>query len=61
MNEPECKYCGDTGQIMVGRSGDSEDGNCPVTVTCEDYDPSVHRCEHSHANAIGCPECGEEF
>lgn len=33
---PECKYCGDTGQIMVGRSGDASDGNAPVLEPCED-------------------------
>lgn len=35
---PECKYCGDTGQIMVGRSGDASDGNAPIMEPCEDCD-----------------------
>lgn len=35
---PECSYCGDTGQIMVGRSGDAEDGNAPIMQPCEDCD-----------------------
>ncbi|MDH0639058.1 hypothetical protein N5D52_19155 [Pseudomonas sp. GD03860] len=35
-NPPKCKYCGDTGQIMVGRSGDASDGNAPVLEPCED-------------------------
>ena len=60
-NLAKCQYCGDTGQIMVGRSGDPADGNCPITEPCEDCDRSADRCEHSYANAIGCPECGEEF
>lgn len=33
---PKCKYCGDTGQIMVGRSGDTSDGDAPVLGPCED-------------------------
>lgn len=33
---PECTYCGDTGQIMVGRSGDANDGNAPIMEPCED-------------------------
>lgn len=33
---PKCRYCGDTGQIMVGRSGDASDGNAPVLEPCED-------------------------
>lgn len=35
---PKCKYCGDTGQIMVGRSGDANDGNAPIMEPCEDCD-----------------------
>jgi DNA-directed RNA polymerase subunit RPC12/RpoP len=35
---PECKYCGDTGKIMVGRSGDANDGNAPILESCEDCD-----------------------
>lgn len=35
---PECNYCGDTGQIMVGRSGDANDGNAPIMEPCEDCD-----------------------
>lgn len=36
--EPKCTYCGDTGQIMVGRSGDANDGNAPIMEPCEDCD-----------------------
>lgn len=36
---PKCKYCGDTGQIMVGRSGDANDGNAPIMEACEDCIP----------------------
>lgn len=36
--KPSCKYCGDTGQIMVGRSGDANDGNAPIMEPCEDCD-----------------------
>jgi len=35
---PERKYCGDTGKIMVGRSGDANDGNAPILEPCEDCD-----------------------
>lgn len=38
---PKCKYCGDTGQIMVGRSGDYNDGNAPIMEPCEDCEPSA--------------------
>lgn len=37
-NPPKCKYCGDTGQIMVGCSGDANDGNAPILEPCEDCD-----------------------
>lgn len=37
-NPPKCNYCGDTGKIMVGRSGDASDGNAPVLEPCEDCD-----------------------
>lgn len=33
---PKCKYCGDTGQFMIGSSGDASDGNAPITARCED-------------------------
>lgn len=36
---PKCTYCGDTGQIMVGRSGDANDGNAPIMEPCEDCEP----------------------
>lgn len=34
----KCGYCGDTGQVMVGRSGDANDGNAPIMEPCEDCD-----------------------
>lgn len=33
---PKCRYCGDTGQFMIGSSGDSSDGNAPIMTRCED-------------------------
>lgn len=42
---PKCKYCGDTGQFMVGTSGDASDGNAPIMQACEDCDlgsPNEH-------------------
>ncbi|EKT4541507.1 hypothetical protein QEM15_003716 [Pseudomonas putida] len=38
MAKPKCRHCGDTGQIMVGRSGQAEDGNAPIMELCEDCD-----------------------
>ncbi len=38
MAKPTCRHCGDTGQIMVGRSGQAEDGNAPIMEPCEDCD-----------------------
>ena len=38
MAKPKCRHCGDTGQIMVGRSGQAEDGNAPIMEPCEDCD-----------------------
>lgn len=38
MRKPKCRHCGDTGQIMVGRSGQAEDGNAPIMEPCEDCD-----------------------
>jgi hypothetical protein len=38
QSAPKCKYCGDTGKIMVGRSGDANDGNAPILEPCEDCD-----------------------
>ena len=41
---PNCKYCGDTGQFMVGTSGDASDGNAPIMACCEDCElgePSI--------------------
>ncbi|MDT9643588.1 hypothetical protein [Pseudomonas sp. JV245A] len=43
-NAPKCKYCGDTGQFMVGSSGDASDGNAPIMARCED-------CELGEPNA----------
>lgn len=36
---PKCTYCGDTGQVMTGRSGDATDGNAPTMEPCEDCIP----------------------
>ncbi|MQA53696.1 hypothetical protein [Pseudomonas piscis] len=33
---PKCKYCGDTGQFVIGNSGDASDGNAPIMARCED-------------------------
>ena len=33
---PKCRYCGDTGQFMIGSSGDASDGNAPIMTRCED-------------------------
>lgn len=38
---PKCTYCGDTGQIMTGRSGDATDGNAPTMEPCEDCVPDI--------------------
>lgn len=38
MAKPKCRHCGDSGQIMVGRSGKAEDGNAPIMEPCEDCD-----------------------
>lgn len=38
MAKPKCRHCGDTGQIMLGRSGQVEDGNAPIMEPCEDCD-----------------------
>jgi len=38
MTKPKCRHCGDTGQLMVGRSGQTEDGNAPIMEPCEDCD-----------------------
>lgn len=38
MAKPKCRHCGDTGQIMAGRSGQAEDGNAPIIEPCEDCD-----------------------
>ncbi|TXG96519.1 MAG: hypothetical protein E6R08_09300 [Nevskiaceae bacterium] len=38
MAKPKCRHCGDTGQIMLGRSGQAEDGNAPIMEPCEDCD-----------------------
>ncbi|MNM07799.1 hypothetical protein D3C81_178540 [compost metagenome] len=38
MAKPKCRHCDDTGQIMVGRSGQAEDGNAPIMEPCEDCD-----------------------
>lgn len=38
MAKPKCRHCGDTGQIMVSRSGQAEDGNAPIMEPCEDCD-----------------------
>lgn len=40
---PKCTYCGDTGQIMTGRSGDAADGNAPTMEPCEDCIPDFSR------------------
>jgi hypothetical protein len=55
-NAPECKYCGDTGKIMVGRSGDANDGNAPILEACEDCDRGapVERDEWV------CAHCGSD-
>lgn len=36
---PKCTYCGDTGQVMTGRSGDATDGNAPTMEPCGDCIP----------------------
>ena len=55
-SEPKCKYCGDTGQIMVGRSGDANDGNAPIMEPCEDCDGSGSSGGQMHSNGIDAPE-----
>lgn len=40
ISSPACSYCGGSGQIMVGRSGDPSDGNAPIMEPCEDCEPA---------------------
>ncbi|PNG87587.1 hypothetical protein [Pseudomonas putida] len=53
---PKCTYCGDTGQIMVGRSGDANDGNAPIMEPCEDCDGSGSSGGQMHSNGMDEPE-----
>lgn len=53
---PKCTYCGDTGQIMVGRSGDTNDGNAPIMEPCEDCDGSGSSGGQMHSNGMDEPE-----
>lgn len=53
---PKCTYCGDTGQIMVGRSGDANDGNAPIMAPCEDCDGSGSSGGQMHSNGTDAPE-----
>lgn len=53
---PKCTYCGDTGQIMVGRSGDANDGNAPIMEPCEDCDGSGSSGGQMHSNGVDAPE-----
>lgn len=63
MAKPKCRHCGDTGQIMVGRSGQAEDGNAPIMEPCEDCDRGMPDLasrpeERGTPEAEPCSGCG---
>lgn len=54
-------FCGTHGKILLSRRADKTSG---VRVTRAEWQAAVDalnadKCEHSYANNIGCPECGE--
>lgn len=42
-----CETCHGTGQVFVGTSGSSEDGNAPEFERCEDCEPPTKDCRTS--------------